>query len=229
MIAERPITVPASLWHAMVEHLCSHSAEIKAIENRLSDPRYDHAIIQSELSWSMAVTMWEQAMGAPIEGEVGRRVFSKDPATDRYSCRLKDEPEHASLLIEFEIPMAPRPKQSFKKGQRGGYTRKEIRQNAEALCAYMLPHRPAVPLEGPVEIDIEVHWEWRKSEPLRNRTRPRRRDTVPDHDNLSKQVCDAMQKTGFFKKGDQQISDSHCRKRWADEDKTIIHVWEVAA
>ncbi len=127
-------------------------------------------------------------------------------------------------MIEFKIPMVPSPKQSFRMGKRGGYQPARIAQNTNNLCHLMLQHRPDPPLSGALELDVVVQYRYRKSEPKKNRNAPIIKPNGADHDNLQKQLCDAMQTIGFFENGDEQIAVSHFRKQWGRRDCTRVRI-----
>jgi len=119
------------------------------------------------------------------------------------------------MCLSFFIPHEVKPKQSMRMANGVSYTPAKIKNNAKALQALLLPHRPKVPLSGPLRLDLLFQFPWRKSEPKKNRTRAWPKDTKPDFDNLCKQFCDVLQSMGFFW-NDSQIADVRIRKVWTD-------------
>ena len=78
-----------------------------------------------------------------------------------------------------------------------------------------MPHKPNVPLEGPLSLSViwlfpkgksHKHGEWRV--------------TRPDTDNLEKMLKDCMTRTGFWK-DDAQVVHEVVEKRWSDEPSGI--------
>ena len=88
-------------------------------------------------------------------------------------------------------------------------------------------HRPTEPIMGPIAIEIDWVWPWRKSE-LKGRINSYDRypcDKRPDCGNLSKSFIDCMTKTGYFG-DDSQIYDERFRKWWGSKpgiEVRIIH------
>jgi crossover junction endodeoxyribonuclease RusA len=90
-----------------------------------------------------------------------------------------------------------------------------VKEAKQELTAYLLPHKPEVPLEGPLSLSViwlfpkgksHKHGEWRV--------------TRPDTDNLEKMLKDCMTRTGFWK-DDAQVVREVVEKRWSDEPSGI--------
>ena len=95
------------------------------------------------------------------------------------------------------------------KAKRGVKTREE-------LMVLLMPHRPLVPLEGAIFMEVDWVYPWRKSEPKKNRATGRLPCcTRPDADNLMKFFADICQRLGFYL-DDSQIADLRFRKWWGD-------------
>lgn len=143
-----------------------------------------------------------------------------------------------SSAIVMEIPMVPTPKQSDrqrviqpKSGKRAfaqHYQPKKVTMNASDLALFIARHRPPKPLLGPVAIVCEIDFQYRKSEKRSNIGKRIYKDTKPDCDNLKKQVCDVLQRLGFFK-NDSQIASSRFDKYWFHQDRTAFRLWELSA
>lgn len=117
--------------------------------------------------------------------------------------------------IEFFIPWVVKPKQSFRMTKGGfAFPDPKVKKNAFALAGFAAQHRPEAPFKDAVSVDIVVHYPWRKSESKKRRARQQiPKDTRPDWDNLSKQVCDVLESCGFFL-DDGQIARVLFEKFW---------------
>ena len=81
------------------------------------------------------------------------------------------------------------------------------------LCA---PHKPSVPMTGPLKLQVDFVFPWRKSETKKRMKRGRcPNDNRPDCDNLGKMLCDVLTKLCFYK-DDGQVADLHITKAWGD-------------
>ena len=117
--------------------------------------------------------------------------------------------------------------------QKGGkhmpmmYDPKSVVEAKEKLKGHLLEHVPPSPLMGPLAVEIDWVWPWRKSE-LKGRINAYDRfpcDNRPDIDNLCKAFFDCMTNTGFWG-DDSQIYDLRFRKWWGDKpgiEVKIIH------
>ena len=140
-------------------------------------------------------------------------------------------------MIDFFIPHIARPKQGDrvrvvapKKGKpfAAHYTPKDVKENAAVLAALMRPFVPAKPLEGPLSLALVFVFSWRKSESKKNIAMGSRwKDTKPDCDNLQKNICDVMERMGFYV-NDSQLADVHVRKLWADSPGVDVSLRELA-
>ena len=130
--------------------------------------------------------------------------------------------------VDFHIPWLPRPKQSFRYTQTGRkYTPADVKEDQRSLASLIEQHRPDKPLVGPLRFAMTIIYPWRKSESKRVRAlglRPK--GTKPDTDNLQKQVCDVLERMGFFE-NDAQIAQSNVAKFWGDAVGTRIAVNEI--
>lgn len=79
-----------------------------------------------------------------------------------------------------------------------GRSNKGIKIDKE-LQILLLPHRPRVPIEDPIELEILWVFPYRKSEPKKNRGGLIPCQTRPDADNLIKGLLDAMTKISMWK------------------------------
>lgn len=107
------------------------------------------------------------------------------------------------------------------------YPTAETRENAESLASLIVPHRPDMPMAGPVRLDLTFRFPWRKSDSRKQRqagSRPK--DTKPDWDNLGKQVSDVLEASGFFA-NDSQIAEVHLVKLFTDSPGIDVVLQEL--
>jgi len=112
-------------------------------------------------------------------------------------------------MIQFRIPMLPEPKQGDRscivRGPGGRqfihhYTPSKVKKNADALYLFACQYRPSTPFKGPVWLSLTFRYPWRKKDSRKVRAlNERPKDTKPDWDNLCKQVCDVLQRAGYFR------------------------------
>lgn len=122
--------------------------------------------------------------------------------------------------ITFWLPITP--PRSTSQGKRvmivAGrpmFFKKKEHQSAEndllLLCA---PHKPAEPISGPVRLEIEFTFPWRKSEKKSNLRFPRLPHTSkPDCDNMAKLIGDVLTKLQFYG-DDSQVCCLVISKYW---------------
>lgn len=113
--------------------------------------------------------------------------------------------------MRFTIIIPPKGQKRARACVRGGfastYKDKSQRQEEQNLSALLYEHRPAAPMEGPVQIRIKaflpipssrsIAW---KRQAFEGKVRPAGK---PDADNLAKQILDCM--NGIFFGDDRQI------------------------
>ena len=104
------------------------------------------------------------------------------------------------------------------------YKTKE-QETVEALYVTLCkPHRPPVPLSGPVALAIDFVFPWRKGEPRRNRLMGRlAKTTKPDGGNMGKALEDCLTKAGFWH-DDAQVADLNVTKAWGDRVGIYISI-----
>lgn len=93
------------------------------------------------------------------------------------------------------------------------FKKAHVSKAEDTLSLLLLQHRPAKPMQGPLEVSIQWIFPYRTSEPKRNRLGLIPCVTRPDLDNLSKIISDVMQKAGFYN-DDSQISKLTLSKFW---------------
>lgn len=96
-------------------------------------------------------------------------------------------------------------------------------RDAEARWeAHLAPHAPRRPLEGSLAADVRLCWEADGKHPAGSP-----KDTKPDLDNLEKTMWDAMERLGFFAKGDQQVASKRVAKLYAEHPGAYVRIEEV--
>lgn len=95
------------------------------------------------------------------------------------------------------------------------------------LMALMTPHVPSKPLDGPLMLEVQWGYPWRKSEPRKNRVRGYKHcDTRPDADNLCKMLMDCLGGSGFFN-DDGQIAKLNFSKWWCEHPGIWIKIEQL--
>ena len=79
------------------------------------------------------------------------------------------------MIIDFTLDLIPPETTAQQKGvsARGGkvrvFTKQEIKDIEAMYCAALAPHRPSVPLSGPVRAFVTFTFPWKESETKANR------------------------------------------------------------
>ncbi len=124
------------------------------------------------------------------------------------------------MVIAFDIPELPAPKQGDRScivaGRIKHYQSSKVTKNADVLRLLAAKHRPVKPMTGPVRVEMEVRYPWRKSEPKKNRVKGWKwKSTRPDVDQLAKQTLDVLQSLHYFT-DDAQVVSLLVEKQWSD-------------
>lgn len=136
--------------------------------------------------------------------------------------------------IIIKLPIAPLTATAQQKGVfvRGGrahfYTKAKVREAEQTYASLLAPHVPAKPFDGPVFVDINFFFPYRKSEKksVLREGRPIAHTTRPDLDNLEKGLLDTMTKLGFWT-DDSLIVEKHTRKLRAAIPSVFIDIYPV--
>ena len=92
------------------------------------------------------------------------------------------------------------------------------------LLALLLPHRPALPLDGAVVVCVTWRYPWRKGESKRTRAEGVIPCTTrPDVDNICKMLLDCMTRLAFWT-DDGQVARLTVCKEWGDDPGIGIQV-----
>lgn len=107
------------------------------------------------------------------------------------------------------------------------YKKKAYKQAEDFYLSHIPPGKPYA---GPVGLRVEFQWEWRQSEPKKNRTAGwMHKDTKPDLDNTAKLLLDVLEMRQFGFSHDAQVAELTVVKTWGDEAFTRISVWSLDA
>lgn len=104
------------------------------------------------------------------------------------------------------------------------FTKTKVKQAHNLLASLLMPHRPVVPLTGPLALSVTWTFPWRSGDCKRVRlsgTKPH--DTRPDLDNLEKGLIDCMTQLGFWG-DDGQIAKKRTSKNRGDKPGLFIVV-----
>lgn len=107
------------------------------------------------------------------------------------------------------------------KGKPVFYEPQELKAARAKLMAYLAPHRPPGPLQGPLR--LMVKWCFMATGKHRN---GEYRITKPDTDNLEKLLKDCMTDVGFWQ-DDCQVASEIVEKFWAEVPGIYIRVEEL--
>lgn len=96
------------------------------------------------------------------------------------------------------------------------FTKAVVKQAEQQWRTILGPSAPKKPLEGPLKLEITLHFPWRKQDTkLKAQFKVVPIPTRPDAENLCKSLLDQMTKLGFWK-DDSQIAELTIRKYRSD-------------
>lgn len=123
------------------------------------------------------------------------------------------------MMIEFFMPMIPPniTAQQHKISNGKFYDPPELKAAKAKLRAYLIPHVPDKPFDGPLR--LVVKWCYPANGKHKN---GEYKATKPDTDNLNKALKDIMEDLGFFV-NDSRVASETIEKFWADIPG--IYVW----
>lgn len=122
-------------------------------------------------------------------------------------------------MIEFFMPMIPPTitAQQHKISNGKFYDPPELKAAKAKLRAYLIPHVPDKPFDGPLR--LVVKWCY----PVKGKHKNGEyKATKPDTDNLNKALKDIMEDLGFFV-NDSRVASETIEKFWADIPG--IYIW----
>ena len=101
------------------------------------------------------------------------------------------------------------------------YKKQEVKDAEDWFRAGLLPHRPKLPLDSPVRLEVE--WRFPTADPKRYGTYKK---TRPDTDNLEKILKDVMTECNFWV-DDARVVHEIVGKVWSDKPGVWIDVTEL--
>lgn len=137
---------------------------------------------------------------------------------DRIDFFMKFEPPKTTSQMKGEQIIIPKgwPADKSKRPFVHHFKKKDVEEAEKEIARQLSPFIPKRPFTGPMRLVTEWTWEWRVSEPKKNRV-----DgwawhiSKPDFDNISKNLVDQMAALGFLE-NDSQICDARVTKQWGD-------------
>lgn len=127
-------------------------------------------------------------------------------------------------MIAFHLPIVP-PKATsqgagkrivIKDGRPMFFKNDKATGSENDLTLLCSEYRPAAPLIGPIKLQVDFVFPWRKSESKWRRNLGRvPMDARPDCDNLVKMIADVLTKLSFYE-DDGQVTSLEVSKAWGD-------------
>jgi Holliday junction resolvase RusA-like endonuclease len=125
-------------------------------------------------------------------------------------------------MISFHLPIVPPKATSQTKrlvmigGKPQFFPKKEHAEAERNLLSLCAAYAPNAPLSGPLKLQVDFVFPWRKCETKRRRSWLKLpNDKRPDCDNLVKLVADVLTKLRFYG-DDGQVSTLIVSKSWGD-------------
>lgn len=107
------------------------------------------------------------------------------------------------------------------------FPKKEHAAAEKSLLALCKPHAPLNALQGPILLEVDFVFPWRKTESKRRREcNVIPNDKRPDADNLVKLVGDVLTKANFYA-DDGQVADLRVRKFWGETPGIGIQISNI--
>lgn len=136
--------------------------------------------------------------------------------------------------LSFCLPITPTAQQRPRHARFGGhdvtYKSESQKANERTLEACLLPHRPKMPLSGPLELSFCATFPVPRSWTKKRREAALRgkmwHTAKPDTDNLAKQLKDAMTRLGFWQ-DDRQVAVCHMEKIYGERGEWSVRVLEL--
>lgn len=110
------------------------------------------------------------------------------------------------------------------------YTKAKVKRDTATIIAMLIPHRPPSPFEGALQVNLEWHFPYRKSE-RKNIVKegiPIHHYKRPDLDNLEKSFLDAMTRLNFWR-DDAQIAWKQTRKLWSARPRIDVYIFDMTS
>jgi Holliday junction resolvase RusA-like endonuclease len=137
--------------------------------------------------------------------------------------------------LRFSLPIVPPKTTAQQKGVFvcGGkprfFEKAGVKGAREAYFALLAPFRPPVPMLGALQVSVEFHHPYRKSErsAIVQEGIPIAHDKRPDLDNQLKLFLDCMTRLQFWL-DDGQISWLQARKLWSARPRIDVYVFAMS-
>jgi Holliday junction resolvase RusA-like endonuclease len=138
--------------------------------------------------------------------------------------------------LRFSLPIVPPTTTAQQKGvfvtptgKALFYEKANVKVARKLFMACLAPFRPPVPMQGPLQVSIEMHFPFRASEKrsVVNAAMPVPHYVRPDIDNMAKLPLDCMTKLGFWE-DDGQISWLQARKLWSARPRIDVYVFAMS-
>jgi Holliday junction resolvase RusA-like endonuclease len=126
--------------------------------------------------------------------------------------------------MQFFLDIIPPTRTAQQKGEsiQGGrivhYVKKEVREAEDTLRTALRPHRPPMPLDGPLMLICD--WQFPAGKSHKD---GEWRITRPDTDNLQKLLKDCLTKEGFWI-DDSRVCYDVCKKSWSDAPGILVTI-----
>jgi Holliday junction resolvase RusA-like endonuclease len=166
-----------------------------------------------------------------------RDGVSTPPLADKTPAMAVSVQPTASLKeLRFSLDIVPPKSTAQGKGVCvvGGkprfFTKAKQKRDIGFFTAALTPHIPPVPFEGPLQVNIEWHFPYRKSErkSIVKAGVPIPHDKIPDLDNLEKGFLDVMSRLNFWR-DDGQIAWKQTRKLWSARPRIDVYIFDMEA
>ena len=134
------------------------------------------------------------------------------------------------MMIEFFVACVPPTANHQRKRivRVGGFSKladkPELVAAKAMLDSLLQAHQPMRPVEGPVRLELEFTWPWRKSETKKRRALGRvYHTTKPDSSNAAKTLEDRLSAL-LFLEDDKAVADLRVRKFWGDQPGILVRI-----
>ena len=138
--------------------------------------------------------------------------------------------------IRFSLPIIPPTATAQQKGvfvtphgKTLFYEKANVKAARKLYMASMASFRPPVAMSGPLQVSVEFHHPYRKSEKksIVNGGIPIPHDKIPDLDNTFKLFADCMTRLGFWE-DDGQIAWLSLRKLWSARPRIDVYIFAMS-
>lgn len=135
-----------------------------------------------------------------------------------------------NMQIEFTVygkPLGKGRPRFFRRGRFvGTYTDDRTQTREDSVLLQALEKKPAAPLTGPLEIELEFYFAIPKSVSRNKRVKmiAKPHDKKPDLDNLIKAVLDPL--NTVYWEDDRQLTKITAIKMWDETPRTVVRIMQ---